>query len=45
MCIRDRINVRKSGTEKLLRIMVESNDSAKTKNVSEELESFAKNLS
>ena len=40
-----RINVRKSGTEKLLRIMVESNDSAKTKNVSEELESFAKNLS
>ena len=40
-----RINIRKSGTEKLLRIMVESNDSAKTKNVSEELESFAKNLS
>ena len=40
-----RINVRKSGTEKLLRIMVEINDSAKTKNVSEELESFAKNLS
>ena len=40
-----RIYVRKSGTEKLLRIMVESNDSAKTKNVSEELESFAKNLS
>ena len=40
-----RINVRKSGTEKLLRIMVESNNSAKTKNVSEELESFAKNLS
>jgi phosphoglucosamine mutase len=40
-----RINVRKSGTEKLLRIMVESNDSAKTKNVSEELESFAKNFS
>ena len=40
-----RINVRKSGTEKLLRIMVESNDSVKTKNVSEELESFAKNLS
>ena len=40
-----RINVRKSGTEKLLRIMVESNDSAKTKNVSEELECFAKNLS
>ena len=40
-----RINVRKSGTESLLRIMVESNDSSTTKLISNKLADLAINLS
>ena len=40
-----RINVRKSGTESLVRIMVESNDALITQSISDELENLAKNLS
>ena len=40
-----RINVRKSGTESLLRIMVESNDSSTTKSISNKLADLAINLS
>ncbi|MFL2779655.1 MAG: phosphoglucosamine mutase [Gammaproteobacteria bacterium] len=40
-----RINVRKSGTESLLRIMVESNDSFTTKLISNKLADLAINLS
>ena len=40
-----RINVRKSGTESLLRIMVESNDSYTTKLISNKLADLAINLS
>ncbi len=40
-----RINVRKSGTESLLRIMVETNDSSSTKLISNKLADLAKNLS
>ena len=40
-----RINVRKSGTESLVRIMVESNDALITQSISDKLENLAKNLS
>ena len=40
-----RINVRKSGTESLLRIMVESNDSSTTKLISNKLADLAIDLS
>ena len=40
-----RINIRKSGTENILRIMVESSDLAITEKISNKLEKLAKDLS